>query len=255
MSVQQEKFLEIADAIREKTGTTELIKPCEFAGKIKDVHDAGKQSAYDAFWDTFQQNGNRTDYCASFGCGWTAEMFRPKYPLRPTTVYMMFWNNKGEYIRVDDFDAFCAEHNIVLDFSQCTYATSALATLHAKRFGTLDFSKCTVMNTLFYSHNWGGGVETIDELISSETTVFHTSTFESATNLTNLTISGVIANNGLNVSNCTKLTHESLLSIINALKDFAGTTTTKTVTLGATNLDKLTDEEKAIAAAKNWTLA
>ena len=255
MSVQQEKFLEIADAIREKTGTTELIKPCEFAGKIKDVHDAGKQSAYDAFWDAFQQNGNRTNYCASFGCGWTKDLFRPKYEMHPTSAYMMFWNNMGEYITVEDFDAFCKENNIVLDFSQCTNATYALATLHAKHFGVLDFSKCTAMSTLFYSHNWGGGVETIDELKSSETTVFHSSTFAHATNLTTLTISGVIANNGFNVSKNTKLTHESLMSIINALKDYSGTTTTKTVTLGAENLTKLTDEEKAIATSKNWSLA
>jgi hypothetical protein len=32
-------------------------------------------------------------------------------------------------------------------------------------------------------------------------------------------------------------------------------TTTKTLTLGSTNLAKLTDEEKAIATNKGWTLA
>lgn len=254
MSVQQEKFLEIADAIREKTKETDPIKPSEFAGKIADVYDAGKQSAYDAFWDAFQQNGTRTKYCASFGCGWTADTFRPKYKMYPTSAYMMFWNNMGEYITVEDFDAFCKENNIVLDFSQCTNATYALASLHAKRFGVLNFEKCTAMSNLFYSHNWGGGVETIDELKSSETTVFHSSTFEHATNLTNLTISNVIANNGFNVSKCTKLTHKSLMSIINALKDYSGTTTTKTATLGETNLAKLTDEEKDIAENKGWKL-
>lgn len=41
MSAQQEKFTEIADAIREKTGTTDLIKPSEFADKVSEVYDAG----------------------------------------------------------------------------------------------------------------------------------------------------------------------------------------------------------------------
>lgn len=51
-----------------------------------------------------------------------------------------------------------------------------------------------------------------------------------------------------------KLDRESLLSILNALIDLTGETA-KTLTLGADNLLKLTDEEKAIATNKNWKLA
>lgn len=56
----------------------------------------------------------------------------------------------------------------------------------------------------------------------------------------------------INFSSCSKLTHDSLMSIINGL---ATVTETKTLTLGTTNLAKLTDEEKAIATQKNWSLA
>ena len=56
----------------------------------------------------------------------------------------------------------------------------------------------------------------------------------------------------INFGTCTNLTHDSLMSIINGL---AVVETTQTLTLGSTNLAKLTDEEKAIATEKGWTLA
>lgn len=56
----------------------------------------------------------------------------------------------------------------------------------------------------------------------------------------------------LDFSSCKALTHDSLLSILNGLKTVD---TQLTLTLGDTNLAKLTDEEKAIATNKNWALA
>lgn len=62
---------------------------------------------------------------------------------------------------------------------------------------------------------------------------------------------------GLNLdfdlSTCIALSHDSLLNVINEAADV--TASPKTLTLGATNLAKLTDEEKAIATNKGWTLA
>ena len=58
---------------------------------------------------------------------------------------------------------------------------------------------------------------------------------------------------------CPNLTVESLLSIIDGLYDFAGNGETPTSSqgncqLGTTNLNKLTDEQKAVAINKGWTL-
>ena len=58
----------------------------------------------------------------------------------------------------------------------------------------------------------------------------------------------------LDLSSCTKLTHDSLMSIINALYDYSGTTTTRTVTLGTDNKNKLTEAEIAIATQKGWSV-
>ena len=56
----------------------------------------------------------------------------------------------------------------------------------------------------------------------------------------------------LDVSSSTKFTREALLEIIGNLKTV---TTTKRLTMGSTNLAKLTEEDKAIATNKGWTLA
>lgn len=57
------------------------------------------------------------------------------------------------------------------------------------------------------------------------------------------------------LSSCSNLTHESLMNVINNLYD-RKTAGYRTLSLkfGSTNLAKLTDEEKAIATNKGWTL-
>lgn len=222
----------------------------------------GEKNAYDAFWDDFQQNGQRTVYNSAFGGQWTANTFKPKYPLRPTNIYMMFFSNTADTIKIPDFVEFCRENNVVLDLSNAVgNGNYALAALHTNHFGVLDFScssdtsKTLSLPYLFYSHGNADGVKVIDEFICSERTVFNVNTLQHATQLEEVTFTGEIASDNFNVSTCTKLTHDSLMSIINTLKDYSSTTTTKTCTLGATNLAKLTDAEKAIATQKGWTLA
>ena len=57
----------------------------------------------------------------------------------------------------------------------------------------------------------------------------------------------------LNVKD-TDLTHECIIDMFNKLKDLTGADSL-TLTIGATNLAKVTDEEKLIATNKNWILA
>ena len=60
----------------------------------------------------------------------------------------------------------------------------------------------------------------------------------------------------LDIQKAPNLTVQSLMNVINNLYDFRanGETTTKTLTLGTTNLNKLTDEQKAVAVNKGWNL-
>lgn len=77
------------------------------------------------------------------------------------------------------------------------------------------------------------------------------------------TIDEVISNNitiyrgwkkNLSFTMCNALNRASLRALINGLADLSDTTT-QTLTLGATLSAKLTEEDIAIATAKNWTIA
>ena len=57
----------------------------------------------------------------------------------------------------------------------------------------------------------------------------------------------------LNLSMTNNLTHDTLVSIITNLHDCTGETA-RALTIGATNLAKLSEEEIAVATAKNWTV-
>ena len=74
--------------------------------------------------------------------------------------------------------------------------------------------------------------------------------FKGCTNLKELKFYNITRN--IDLSDCTKMTRDALVEVLNNL---ATVTSTKTCTLGATNLAKLTDEDKAIATNKGWTLA
>lgn len=58
----------------------------------------------------------------------------------------------------------------------------------------------------------------------------------------------------LDLSTSPLLTKESLLNIINKAADLTGVDSA-TLTLGSTNLGKLSEDDKALATAKNWILA
>lgn len=74
--------------------------------------------------------------------------------------------------------------------------------------------------------------------------------FRDCKNLEEIHIIGL--NLSFNISYSTKFTREALVEILNNL---ATVNSTQTLTMGATNLARLTDEDKLIATNKGWTLA
>lgn len=199
----------------------------------------GKTAEYDRFWDNYQENGDRRNYTYAFSRrGWTDETYRPKYPVIAT-------GNAEQMYRESRIKT--------LENVDTSGATSVYVAFYNAYFTTidkLDFSKATNTQNAF-AHSVS--LHTIGELVSSETTVWHTTTFDNTAVLKNLNITGTIATN-FKCSIAT-LTYDSLMSIINALKDYSPEKDVHTCTLGSTNLAKLSDTEKAIATQKGWTLA
>ena len=113
-------------------------------------------------------------------------------------------------------------------------------------FPMLNLSKGTYFSGAWYSCE---SLTSIPQLDLSAGTDF-SNAWSWCNHLTTLGGFGAIKEN-FDLSSCPKLTVESLMNVINQ----AATVTGKTMTLGSTNLAKLTDEQKSVATSKGWTLA
>lgn len=180
------------------------------------VYDAGKQAEYDRFWDAYQRRGLNTNYSNRF-YNWPAELYRPKYP-----IYTENYTNS------------C--------FSYAQFTDVKVPLIVA---GSGSLSACF--------DNWSAGI-TIPSLQVTEKTVF-ANTFRNCTNLETVIFDGVIGKNGLDLHWSTKLSADSIRSLVATLSpDTAGLTVTLSQ---AAREAAFTDEEWAalIATKPNWTIA
>ena len=238
-------MMTIADKL---TTIAENVPKVYEAGK-EEAYEAGKQAAYDQLWDSLQTNGERTDYERAFGIIWNDENFRPKYSIVPINANGMF-----NFSKITDLQALLDEYGLTLDLSKVTgnRLVQWLMNSSITRVGTVNLSNFTNATYVFYS---ASKLVTIEKLIFAEKNVFANTWFQGCGALTNINaVEGTIASDGFNVSYCNALSHDSLMNIINALKDYSGSGTTYTITFGSTNIAKLTEAEIAIANNKGWDI-
>lgn len=111
---------------------------------------------------------------------------------------------------------------------------------------TLDTSKVTSMYEMFSNCSKLTTIPALD--VSQVTSMSYA--FDYCNSLKSILMTGMKVN--FNISASTKFERTDLVTILNNL---ATVTTSQTLTMGATNIGKLTDEDKAIATNKGWTLA
>ena len=236
-------------------------RTAEYAEKVGDLYELGRKAEYDAFWDKYQENGERRNYSHAFaGVRWDTELFKPKYDIKPvgtSSAYMMFSKST-----LNDLVEVLEQCGVTLDLSGVTgYESYTFYTSSITRIGKVDLSNATHMMNTFGSSSQ---LHTIEELHISDKVNFIT-TFLGCTALVNLTITGTIGKNGFDVSPCTKLSRASIISVLEALsKDTSGLTVTLSkAAVDVAFYDKINDvigsesEEwgNAVISYRNWTIS
>lgn len=210
----------------------------------------GKQAEHDAFWDVFQKYGNRTDYNYAFGFGFTNANFYPKYDIivKNYCTSIFYALEGGSKFSLIDRLNNCG---VKLDTSKATNLTGLFS--YANKITGIPTIDCTGLNSNSTSlfANLYTNCKTIEKIITKESVTYKN--WFTNTDVTNVTFEGVIGQD-LDMSYGSRLTAASMNSIISCLKDYSGTDTTHTLSLGSTKLAKLSDAEKAIATEKGWTL-
>lgn len=199
----------------------------------------GKQAEYDKFWDTFQKNGEETNYRSAFAYArWKDETFNPKYVIKPTTANNIFYESGITNL------AGCSK----LDFSNCTEMDNFARFAKIKEFPPLDVSKVKALSSAFRDP-YGLERLTLNNMQSACTFV---STFTNATHLAELRITGTV---GQSIDlHWSPLNKDSVLSCISVLSD-TSTGVTASFKKTAVNAVFTTDEWNALVATKsNWTI-
>lgn len=286
MSFWSDKFKVIADRIRARLGTTELIAPNDFANKVDEVYEKGKldrdadyveynnqleqimystdtggKSFYDEFWDSIQNpNGSiRTGYDYYFmGNGWNDTNFRPKYDICPTDG-----GGVSVFYRcgVKNLEKCLSDAGVKLDLTKCTNIGEFFANSKIEVLPELSFSPST-------TSAWGmftncKNLHTVRKLSVNPKVQIGTN-FSGCTALENIVIEGEIIDNA-NFQWCTKLKKESIVSIVESLSvNVSG----KTLTISTTAVNNMVfpvtsvqsgitynSWDELISSKTNWTIS
>ena len=245
----------LAAKFRAKLGTSGTINPQSFESKVDAVFEAGKKSEYDAFWDAYQSNGTRTDYYDAFaGKGWTQTNFKPKYTVRPSEARGMFAQNTA----ITDLTL-----TGKFDFSAVTTISDCFAWSSVTKVPSINLSN---------ARSSPNAIAKAKSLVTVENLIFPTSPFIGnfpdffylCDALENITITGTIQNTGFDLHWSTKLTIESVTSILTALSKDSSVASGKTITLPLSAKEKLDSNLENTAEAQTqynlalsagWTIA
>lgn len=183
-----------------------------------DGYDRGTldtQTEYD-FWLAFTESGRRTSYSNAFANSDYSGRNIPLALCKPTNVNSMFYGYKGEYLPSGiDLSSVPRGTDNAIHWNMCHRSL-------LREFPDMNMPAAHTYGYTFYDC-WN--LRKVEKLRCDANTTWN-SAFGNVggggcTQLSSLTIEGTIGKNGFIVSASTLLTHDSLMSIINALKDFA----------------------------------
>ena len=212
--------------------------------KVAEISTGSEDSYYDAFWDAYQQNGERKNYYSAFyGIGWNDTTFRPKYDLiiKGDMQYAFASSN----IEIDLISKL-KEWGLTIDTSGVTGGSHWF---YNSNFITLPTIHCLKGSSHFMSCLNLSMIEKV--VVSKDSDIGYS--FFNCPKLENITIEGEIGKTTA-FAQSNLLTNDSVQSIINALIDLTDTTT-QTLTLHKDVKSKLSESQISAITSKNWTLA
>lgn len=244
----------IGNAIREKKGTTELIPSLNMESEIRSILTASGE-------DMLQQLVNAQGNCNHLFYGIQISDFSFANNLdisKVTELRYMFANTY--VVTVPNFDTKHITHmggmfmntdyledGPILDTSSVKYMQNMFDTSrNLKNLPLYNTSQVVNMENTFRKCPQLTTIPAYD--VSNVTNLY--AVFNGCSKLKSILMYGMKVS--FDISSSTKFEQSDLVTILNNL---ATVTTTQTLTIGSTNLAKLTDEDKAIATNKGWTLA
>lgn len=216
------------------------------------VYEAGKKSQYDAFWDDFQDFGNRKSYLYAFRA-WTDKLFCPKYDIIcGETARGMFASCK-----ITDLKGNLEKCGVTLDTSGATSMVEILAySKNLTRVPTISGASASEIQYLFC--NDYALIEVEKLILKADGSQSLNAAFARCDELVTLIIEGVIGKSDLDLHWSTKLSKASITSVINALST---TTSGLSVTLSKTAVNtafgstESAEWKSLIATKSNWTIS
>ena len=280
MATLRQVFHDIAESIRSK-GVSGTFKPIDMAALVEQIPSA---PAYTSATNFYESNGKAsidvpvtvfvdfTQTTSLYRCfAECAALTTPTFP----AGFGQNAENVGQcFIRCNSLTSLTLPAGFgqaATNIADCFYNCTNLASLNlpagfgkAATEASRCFQGCSALITLILPDGFGQAATTFYNCFASNralTTLHLPAGFgQNATNLNhcfrNCAALTTITGNpnfktSLNLS-LPKLTHDSLMVVINGLQTV---TSTQTLTLGSTNLAKLTEADKKIATDKGWTLA
>lgn len=256
-----EVFSSIANAIRSKTGKTATIKPVDMATEINSIQTGSGGNPFQEVVDNHEGDGKPgAKYLFYNYKGTSLDNVLKSLDFSKVTDMNSMFSGCINLTSIPVFDTSkvtdmsnmfnsCKKLTTIsqLDTSSVIFMTSAFA--YCSQLTTIPQLDTSMVGDMSYMFRECSFLTSIPQLDTSNVTNM-SNMFRACSNLEEIHMTGMRVN--FSISSSTKFTESALVEILNNL---ATVTSTQKLTMGSTNLAKLTDEEKAIATNKGWTLA
>lgn len=229
------------------------------------VFEAGRTQEWNDFWDGFQSNGTRQNYSYAFRNatsgitgGWNDTTFRPKHNITASNLSYCFQNSG-----ITDLKQILIDCGVTLSFTDSFIASGLYYAFEQSKITHIPELYCPTVSNMQNAFLSCKDLKSIDKItVSSGCST--TGAFRNCTALEEIRIGSVIASTW-NFQWSTKLSKDSITSVINALSD---TSSGRTITFSKTAVNNafktaegLSDGSNSsqwatlIGTKPNWTIS